>query len=83
MLFRSFVYLAFPFCMEGMYATTFGYVSVKSHFGLFTTLTSFSQIRWRAISALLGCELSFPSISAWIGPAISVTLHPVGQSWLP
>ena len=38
-----FVYCAFPLHMEGMYARTFGPISVKSHFGLFTNSTSFSE----------------------------------------
>ena len=78
-----FVYLAFRLRMEGMYATTFGPVSVKSHVGIFTTSTSFAEFGWRVISALLGCELSFPSISTRIGLVISVTLHAVGLPWLP
>ena len=65
-----FVYGAFPRHMEGMYARTCGSISVKSHFGLFTNSTSFSEFGQRTASALLGCELSFSSISARIGPAI-------------
>ena len=76
-----FVYLAFPLCMEGMYATTYGSVSVKSHLGLFTTSTSFAEFGRRVIPALLGCELSVSSISTRIGPAISVTLHLAGHTW--